>query len=89
MFRELRFLIYNSVRQTNSIYIHYEQRNSRYFLYTDGHHQHVYGRIVADVCDDDRNLYAQPFQRQRIGLARGIVVYQFQPCRLPALPEFA
>ena len=23
------------------------------------------------------------------GLARGIVVYQFQPCRLSALPEFA
>ena len=29
------------------------------------------------------------FKDKRIGLARGIVVYQFQPVRLPALPEFA
>ena len=29
------------------------------------------------------------FKDKRIGLARGIVVYQFQPCRLSALPEFA
>ena len=34
---------------------------------------------MANVCDDDRNLYAQPLQRQRIGLARGIVVYRVRP----------